>query len=168
MGLKYNKKDLTPVPESVQIVLDGLLPRAKMDRSIEFRQEMTNDMSCQMVLSEFRERLHDWLRLALRKDAGKADASGGHSATRLSYQLWVSLMDGPDPEQLKPGVPRARACPKMVGEWSVKQESQITGDERTMPRNQITIKAKLSIRRCVGTSSLSSDRAARRGRHHGR
>ena len=29
------------------------------------------------------------------------------------------------------------ACPKMVGEWEVKQESQITGDERVLPRNQV-------------------------------
>jgi hypothetical protein len=106
---------------------------------------LQNDAHTQLVLSEYRERLHDWLRLALRKESGKADAQGSQP-TRLSYGLWVSLMDGPDAEQLKPGMPRA-ACPKMVGEWDVKQESQITGDERTAARAQITIRAKLSIPR---------------------
>ena len=33
----------------------------------------------------------------------------------------------------------------MVGEWSVTQESEITGDERTLPRARIDIRAKLSI-----------------------
>ena len=55
-----------------------------------------------------------------------------------------TLMDGPDAEQLKPGMPRRRAR-KMVGEWDCKQESQITGDERVLPRSQITMTAKLSI-----------------------
>ena len=142
-GSKYNKKDLTPVPESVAMVLDGFLPRAKRDTSAVFRETIANDGDTKAVLGEYRERLHDWLRLALRKDSGKADAQGS-GATRLNYGLWVSLMDGPDAEQLKPGMPRA-PCPKMVGEWDCKQESQITGDERTSPRNQITLFAKLSI-----------------------
>ena len=42
------------------------------------------------------------------------------------------------------GAARA-ACPKMVGEWSCKQESQISGDERTMARANVEIHAKLSI-----------------------
>ena len=36
----------------------------------------------------------------------------------------------------------------MVGEWYLSQESQITGDERTSRKNQITFKAKLSIPQC--------------------
>ena len=36
----------------------------------------------------------------------------------------------------------------MVGEWFLSQESQITGDERTSRKNQITFKAKLSIPQC--------------------
>ena len=55
-----------------------------------------------MVLAEYREKLHDWLRLALRKDgSGKADALSP-GASRLTYGLWISLMDGPDPEQVPP------------------------------------------------------------------
>ena len=142
-GSKFNKRDLTPVPESVTILMQGMLPRAKRDTSAEFREVMANDDATQLVLSEFREPLHDWLRLALRKDSGKADTLN-NSASRLTYGMWVSLMDGPDAAQLKPGAARA-ACPKMVGEWDVKQESDITGDERTLPRVQQTISAKLSI-----------------------
>ena len=94
------------------------------------------------MLSEFRERLHDWLRLALRKDSGKADALRAGDAPHL--RAVGALIDGPDAEQLKASTPRA-ACPKMVGEWSCKQESQITGDERVLPRVQLTLHAKLSI-----------------------
>ena len=142
-GSKYNKKDLTPVPEATKILLDGFLPRAKRDTSHEFRESLADDMSAQYVLSEYREKLHDWLRLALRKDSGKADGMNA-AAARLTYGLWVSLMDGPDPEQQKAAATRA-ACPKMVGEWSCKQESQITGDERTLARVQVQLNAKLSI-----------------------
>ena len=98
-------------------------------------------------MSEYRERLHDWLRLALRQDVGNKTADTQNPGTRLTYALWVALMDGPDAEQLKPGMPRA-ACPKMVGEWSCKQESQITGDERVLARVQIEMSAKLSIPQC--------------------
>ena len=84
-----------------------------------------------------------------------APGDGTNNApTRLTYSLWVSLMDGPDAEQQKAGMPRA-ACPKMVGEWDVKQESQITGDERTLARAQITIRAKLSVPQ-VRTSLLTT------------
>ena len=142
-GSKYNKKDLTPVPEATQILLDGFLPRAKRDTSGEFRELLAEDMSSQLVLSEYREKVHDWLRQALRKDSGKADGLNA-AATRLTYGLWVSLMDGPDPEQQKASAARA-ACPKMVGQWTCRQESQITGDERVLRRNQLELHAKLSI-----------------------
>ena len=64
-----------------KIVLTGFMARAKRDTSHEFREEIANDSSTQMALSEYRERLHDWLRLALRKDSGKADASGSQPTT---------------------------------------------------------------------------------------
>ena len=142
-GSKYNRRDLTPVPESVQMLLDGFLPRAKRDTSHEFRKVLANDAATQAALGEYRERLHDWLRLALRKDSGKADALGAQP-TKLTYGLWIGLMDGPDAEQQKAAAARA-ACPKMVGEWAVKQESEITGDERVAARVQETLTAKLSI-----------------------
>jgi hypothetical protein len=109
-GSKYNKKDLTPVPEATQLLLDGFLPRARRDTSGEFRELLAEDMSSQHVLSEYREKVHDWLRQALRKDSGKADGLNA-AATRLTYGLWVSLMDGPDPEQQKASAARAAlAC----------------------------------------------------------
>ena len=54
-----------------------------------------------MVLSEYREKLHDWLRLALRKDVGGAKEGLNAAAAKLTYGMWISLMDGPDPEQQK-------------------------------------------------------------------
>ena len=56
-------------------------------------------------------------------------------------------MDGPDANSTEVRGPKA-PCPKMVGEWFLSQESQITGDERTSRKNQITFKAKLSIPQC--------------------
>ena len=143
-GSKFNKKDLTPVPDSVRIFLGGFLPRAKRDTSHEFRKVLQSDSTTQAVLSQYRERLHDWLRLALRSDSGNKEAGAQQGTVRMTYALWQTLMDGPDAEQLKPGMPRP-ACPRMVGEWDCKQESEITGDERVLPRSQITMTAKLSI-----------------------
>ena len=153
------------VPECVSLLLDGFLPRAQRDTSAEFRAALAADAPTQSVLAEYREKLHDWLRTVTRRDAQVAD--GGPPPQRITYALWVALMDGPSAEQRKPGGPRP-ACPKMVGEWSVRQESppshafprlpspshtfyrvrqesQVTGDERTMRRVQLEIRAKLSI-----------------------
>ena len=143
-GSKYNRRDLTPVPDSVRIFLDGFLPRAKRDTSGEFRRMLELDAETQGVLSAYRERLHDWLRKALRNDSGNKEANAQQGSVKMTYSLWQTLLDGPDAEQLKPGMPKP-ACPKMVGEWDCKQESQITGDERVLARVQITMRAKLSI-----------------------
>ena len=47
-GSKYNKKDLTPVPEAVAILLDGFLPRAKRDTSHLFREKLADDLTTQV------------------------------------------------------------------------------------------------------------------------
>ena len=143
-GSKYNKKDLTPVPESTQILLEEcILPKAKRDTSGEFKKVLPG---------------------------GPGDAGGARRVPREAAELAA-----PHPAQGAPhrqpqpaddvqdvggahGRPRPRRrrevrgakppCPKMVGEWFLAQESQITGDERTSRKNQITFKAKLSIPQC--------------------
>ena len=141
-GSKYNKKDLTPVPESTQILLEEcILPKAKRDTSGEFKKVLASDASTQAVLGEYREKLQNWLRPILRKERTTQNPN-----PQMTYLLWVALMDGPDSEQKESG--KKPPCPKMVGEWSVQQESQITGDERTSRKNQITFKAALSIPQC--------------------
>merc|ERR1719502_1594311 len=57
-------------------------------------------------------------------------------------------MDGPDADTKEVRATHKPLCPKMVGEWYLSQESQITGDERTSRKNQMTFKAKLSIPQC--------------------
>ena len=43
-GSKYNKKDLTPGPESTQILLEEcILPKAKRDSSGEFKKVFVGD-----------------------------------------------------------------------------------------------------------------------------
>jgi glycosyltransferase involved in cell wall biosynthesis len=70
-GSKYNKKDLTPVPESTQILLEEcILPKAKRDTSGEFKKVLASDASTQAVLGEYREQL---LRcFAVQSAAGRA------------------------------------------------------------------------------------------------
>merc|ERR1719424_1017170 len=142
-GSKYNKKDLTPVPESTQILLEEcILPKAKRDTSGEFKKVLAGDAQTQAVLSEYREKLQNWLRPILRKERRIDNPN-----PQMTYKMWVALMDGPDPETRERGGSKP-PCPKMVGEWYLAQESQITGDERTSKKNQITFKAKLSIPQC--------------------
>ena len=141
-GSKYNKKDLTPVPESTQILLEEcILPKAKRDTSGEFKKVLAGDQSTQAVLAEYREKLQNWLRPILRKERTIQNPN-----PQMTYKMWVALMDGPDPDVRESG--KKPPCPKMVGEWMVRQESQITGDERTSRKNQITFKAALSIPQC--------------------
>ena len=142
-GSKYNKKDLTPVPESTQILLEEcILPKAKRDTSGEFKKVLAGDQATQAVLAEYREKLQNWLRPILRKERRIDNPN-----PQMTYKMWVALMDGPDPETRERGGSKP-PCPKMVGEWYLAQESQITGDERTSKKNQITFKAKLSIPQC--------------------
>ena len=142
-GSKYNKKDLTPVPESTQILLEEcILPKAKRDTSGEFKKVLAGDQATQAVLAEYREKLQNWLRPILRKERRIDNPN-----PQMTYKMWVALMDGPDPETRERGGSKP-PCPKMVGEWFLAQESQITGDERTSRKNQITFKAKLSIPQC--------------------
>ena len=52
-GSKYNKKELTPVPESVTLLLEEMvLPRAKRDTSSEFKKLLAADGATQAVLGE--------------------------------------------------------------------------------------------------------------------
>jgi len=72
-GSKYNKKDLTPVPESTQILLEEcILPNARRDTSGEFKKVLQADAATQGVLTEYRDRLQAWLRPILRKERSHA------------------------------------------------------------------------------------------------
>jgi len=139
-GSKYNKKELTPVPLCVQMFLnDIVLPNAKRDTSSAFKLVLANDKETQAVLNENREKLQTWLRPILRK----ARTASNPNPT-MTYDMWVALMDGPDPETRDVRGPKP-PCPKMVGEWRCSQESEITGDERVGKKQQLHFKAALSI-----------------------
>ena len=111
-GSKCNKKDLTPVPESTQILLEEcILPKAKRDTSGEFKKVLAGDQATQSVLAEYREKLQNWLRPILRKERRIDNPN-----PQMTYKMWVALMDGPDPETRERGAAKP-PCPKMVGEW---------------------------------------------------
>jgi hypothetical protein len=142
-GSKYNKRELTPVPESVQLLLDEcILPKAKRDTSYEFKKLLACDGPTQAVLAEYREQLQNWVRPILHR-ARRPD----NPNPQMTYKMWVALMDGPDPETREITGPKP-PCPKMVGEWTLTQESQITGDERTAKKNVLEFKCELSIPKC--------------------
>ena len=139
-GSKYNKMDLTPVPDATSILLEEcILPNARRDTSAEFKKVLAGDAATQAVLVEYRAKLQAWVRPLLRKERRIDNPN-----PQMTYRMWAELMDGPEPNAN--AFSRAKAaCPKMVGEWFLTQESQITGDERTSKKNQMTFKASLSL-----------------------
>ena len=137
--------ELTPVPQAVGLFLDEcVLPLAKRDESAAFRQRLLADAPTQEVLREYRGKLLRWMTRICRKHYGT-----DKDPVVLPYDEWVNLMDGPDgnsvPWSASDEAKRRARCPKMVGEWAVQQESQISGDERTSTHNRLTFRAKLSI-----------------------
>ena len=129
-GSKYNKRELTPVPQFVSMLLNYcFLPNAKRDTSAEFRKVLAEDADVQKVLQQNTPKLQEWLRPILRRERSAATPN-----PKMTYKLWVSLMDGPSPAEMAAaarGEGPKPACPKQVGNRGIMQESQITGDERT-------------------------------------
>ena len=122
-----------------------MLPKAKRDTSAAFKATLAADADTQRVLAEHREQLQGWLRPILRKAR-----TGGNPNPKMTYRMWVDLMDGPNAEEKARDARAAKTqqsvtCPKQVGEWRCTQESEITGDERTTRKNQLHFKVALSI-----------------------
>ena len=70
-GAKDNKRDLTPVPESTEILLQQcILPKAKRDTSEAFRKTIEEDEATQLVLHEYRPKIERWLRPILSQIRG--------------------------------------------------------------------------------------------------
>ena len=93
----------------------------------------------------------------VRDTQGRVGACGlgtksDRSDLSLSFDQWIDLMDGPPGNTVEWGASdeskRKARCPKMAGEWTLSQESLISGDERTLPDFVLTFKAKLSIPQC--------------------
>lgn len=142
-GSKYNKRELTPVPESLTLVLEeAILPRAKRDMSGEFKKVLAADAATHAVLTEYKEKLQNWLRPILHRVRRPDNPN-----PQMTYSMWVALMDGPDAETKSVTGPKP-PCPKMVGEHFLCQESQITGDERTSKKHVLEFKCELSIAKC--------------------
>ena len=137
-----------PSASSVELLLqECVLPLAKRDASVDFRARLRADLPTLDVLGEYRERLRRWMTRISRQCHGR-----DVNPVTLPYDEWINLMDGPDgnatPWSASDEAKRKARCPKMVGEWFLQQESQITGDERTSVENRLTFKAKLSIPQC--------------------
>jgi hypothetical protein len=63
-------------------------------------------------------RLREELNALLRKERRIDNPN-----PQMTYRMWAELMDGPEPNAN--AFSRAKAaCPKMVGEWTLTQESQ--------------------------------------------
>jgi hypothetical protein len=155
-GEKDNKLDLTPLPECVHMLMhDVVLPNAKRDESHLFRQVMQADADTQKVLHDWRPKIELWLRPILHDIRGW-ERSDWRRDLQLGYDDWTNLMDGTKVANSSETVDwkasekakKAARCPKMVGEWQLKQESQITGDERTGPRMVMSFICKLSMVQC--------------------
>ena len=89
-GSKFNKKELTPVPESVQLLLEEfVLPRAKRDTSNEFKKLLAADAPTQAVIAEYKEKLQAWVRPILQRQRRPDNPN-----PQMTYNMWVALVDG--------------------------------------------------------------------------
>ena len=160
--LWHNKKDLTPVPESTQILLDMHPAQGEARHLGEFKKVLAGDQATQAVLAEYREKLQNWLRLILRKERRIDNPN-----PQMTYKMWVALMDGPDPETRERGRQAAmpqdgrRVVPLRVPDHRrrthVEEESdhfQGQAFDPTVPRPRAH--RRLSRSRAV-TSTLQSD-----------
>jgi len=109
---------------------------------------LAEDADVQKVLQQNTPKLQEWLRPILRRERSAATPN-----PKMTYKLWVALMDGPSPAEMAAAAREGKknpkpACPKQVGNWEIMQESQITGDERTGRKSVLRFKASLSIPQC--------------------
>ena len=164
-GSTKRELTITPVPQAFALLLsECVMPKAQRDNSAAFKKIFAEDTAVAKVFRDYKEKLRAWLNPVLRRER-----KVGNLNPRMTYKLWRDLMDGPggggaeeDGRKNSGGATGEAAnkgkkavCPKMVGQWTIKQESEITGDERTSKANQLTFKAKLSMAQ-VGWNFLRS------------
>ena len=145
---RKDEEEAVSVPLALTGMLnDVILPRAKRENSVAFREKEMADKKLLEMLAKWRPKLASWFE----KNVGKAV---GGKRPLLDFQTWLRLLDRQS----------------IVGEWEVEQRSQVTGDSSTKGQ----IKMRLSIVTCkaafmdsqrveqlgVGVAEASSEQAA--------
>ena len=103
-----NKRELVPLPGCLEKMLEeDVCPRAKRETSAQFREATMQDPAVLSVITEYRDRLHEWYTRVTSDDTREAVIS-----SKLGFQQWLRICDQQD----------------LVGAWTVRQESDITGD----------------------------------------
>ena len=126
---------LVPLPDCLDEMLRRVvLPTAKKDDTAAFRKELAASGEMLAALAEFEPKLRAWF------GHHASSMMGAHMGARLQYKQWLDLLVqgyGAKPEVLgfTPG--------NEIGEWSLKQDSEITGDERC--RNQFHVQFSMPM-----------------------
>ena len=127
-GLHKLQTKLVPFPDCLIAMLDEVvLPNAKRDDSLLFREKLQTDKKLQDALASVDGKLKKWWEATTQSTFLR------EGERKILFQQWQDLMKNRD----EPGM-------NLVGQWQVHQESEITGDERC--RN--IFRCSLSLPQC--------------------
>ena len=126
---------LVPLPDCLDEMLRRVvLPTAKKDDTAAFRKELAASGEMLAALAEFEPKLRAWF------GHHASSMMGAHMGARLQYKQWLDLLV--QGYGAKPGV-LGFTPGNEIGEWSLKQDSEITGDERC--RNQFHVQFSMPM-----------------------
>ena len=130
---------VVPYPDCLRIMLhEVVLPNAQRDDSHLFKEQMANDKAMQEVLEAFDGKLRKWWDKVTQESKSRGEEQ------RVYWDQWQDL--------LKEG--------KMIGNWEIHQESDISGDERC--RNRLKASLSLSQAKMAFVDSQVAPNARRR------
>eukprot|EP00966_Prymnesium_polylepis_P215008 4979756-Prymnesium_polylepis.1 len=105
-----NKREVVPLPGCLEkMIVEEILPRARRDTAMLFRDTVYAEVSVQAVVDEYRERMLEWYKKTCADDSEEDDVTD-----KLGFKQWLRVCDRQD----------------LVGIWSCHRESDINGDER--------------------------------------
>lgn len=130
------KREVVMLPGCLEKMLfEHVLPRARRDTPAQFRETTLRGAEVQETLEQWRDRLMTWFQATIYKDATpgeqleaaeekeKAEAA----ADKLSLSQWLARCKNGSPENPETETPER---PPLVGRWSCRRRSDISGDER--------------------------------------
>ena len=142
-------RKLVPLPDCLQQMLhDVILPRAKRDESAQFRERLETDKPMQAVFAAYEKRLRAWFDVHTQETS-----AWGSKPRNILYQQWQDLLEqgggGYQYGALAPGFTPGHE----VGTWQIKQDSEITGDERC--KNVFKVTFSMAMAKASFTNSQS-------------
>ena len=120
-----SKAEIVSLPGCFErMVIDEILPRARRDTAMQFRETLYEEPAVQAVITEYRDKMHGWYKITTANDTDANVISD-----KLTFEDWMRVCkDGDESNPNKPAGSVERNA--LVGVWRCHRESEITGDPR--------------------------------------